>query len=79
MTNRVAGMREVSEAEAYFRLDPELSLNESNLTVDWVNTALPAVRTGSYKLDDGPDSVELPGKPGRYVQTSGLFEKYETR
>ena len=72
-------MREVSEAEAYYRLDPELTLSSTNLSVDWVNTAFPQTRTASYKLDDGNDGVSLPGRPGCYVRTSGLLDKYEKK
>ena len=79
VANRVKAMREVSEAEAYFRLDPELSLSSTNLNVEWVNTAFPDIRTGNYVLDDGPNSITLPGKPGIYSRASGLLDKYEAR
>jgi hypothetical protein len=79
MINRLKHMREVSEAEAYYRLDPELTLSSTNLSVDWVNTAFPQTRTASYKLDDGDDGVSLPGRPGCYVRTSGLLDKYEQK
>jgi hypothetical protein len=77
--SRIKSMREVSEAEAYFRLDRDLSLSSTNLTVEWVNTAFPVNRTGSFKLADGPDGIELPGKPGNYVRTSGWLDKYEEK
>ena len=77
--NRLKYMREVSEAEAYYRLDPELTLSSTNLSVDWVNTAFPQTRTASYKLDDGNEGVSLPGRPGCYVRTSGLLDKYEKK
>ena len=77
--NRLKHMREVTEAEAYFRLDPELTLSSTNLSVEWVNTAFPLIRTASYKLDDGDSGVSLPGRPGRYVRTSGLLDKYEQK
>ena len=74
-------MREVSEAEAFFRLDPELTLSETNLNVVFVNTALPQKRTGSYvRTEDENDvSTNLAGKPGQFVRTSGLLDKYQNR
>ena len=79
LSTRIKTMREVSEAEAYFRLDRDLSLSSTNLTVEWVNTAFPGSRTGSFKLDDGPDGIPLPGKPGHYVRTSGWLDKFEEK
>ena len=77
--NRLKHMREVTEAEAYFRLDPDLTLSSTNLSVEWVNTAFPQTRTASYRLDEGGDGVSLPGRPGFYVRTSGLLDKYEQK
>ena len=76
---RIDQMKEVSEAEAYFRLDPDLSLSDTNLTVEWANAVLPQNRTARYIRDDGPESVTLPGLTGRFVQTSGLFHKFQNR
>jgi hypothetical protein len=80
LVTRIKSMREVSEAEAYFRLDKDLTLSSTNLTVEWVNTAFPGIRTGSFKLNDGHDEgIQLPGKPGTYVRTSGWLDKFEEK
>ena len=76
---RVDQMKEVTESEAYYRLDPELSLSDTNLTVEWVNAVHPSRRTASYVRDDGPEGVSLPGLPGLFVQTSGLLHKFQTK
>ena len=77
--NRIEAMREVSEAEAFFRLDPELTLRETNMPVEWINTALPNKRTGSFIKAEDEDGISLPGKTGQYVKTLSFIDKYERR
>ena len=78
IAERVSQYRQVSLAEAYFRIDNSLTLAYTNLDVVFVSTKFKDLRAYNYvKVDEG--GIELPGKDGKFVKSKGLLEKYSRR
>ena len=75
---RAREMKEICEAEAFFRLDSQMHMSDSNVTTVWVNTDFPAMRKGSFvRVEEG--GIELPNRPGEYQRTSRIEDKYERK
>ena len=74
----MSSLREVTLAEAFFRIDDSLSLYETNVPVVFVNTNFPQQRPRTYKQsNDG--GINLPGKEGSYTPTKSILDTYEDR
>ena len=78
MADRAAGMREVCQSEAFFRIDKQLHLADSNITVAWVNSNFPDERGSTFRQVES-DGIQLPGRPGQYQRTSRIEDKYQKR
>jgi hypothetical protein len=78
VADRAAGMREVCQAEAFFRIDKQLHLADSNITVAWVNSNFPDERGATFRQVES-DGIQLPGRPGQYQRTSRIEDKYQKR
>ena len=75
---RAREMREICESEAFFRLDRQMHLSDSNASTVWVNTDFPAGRKSSFvRVEEG--GIELPNRPGEYERTSRIEDKYERK
>ena len=75
---RAREMREICESEAFFRLDRQMHLSDSNANTVWVNTDFPAGRKSTFvRVEEG--RIELPNRPGEYQRTSRIEDKYERK
>ena len=71
----MSDLRRVNLAEAFFRIDDNLPLSETNLPVEFVNTNFPDNRPSNYaRVNDG--GVLLPNMNGRYMKTPGFLDDY---
>ena len=73
-----ADHREVTQSEAYFRIDSSLSLASTNLKVVFVNTKFPARRSRNYKRTEDHDEVgvTIEGKDGKWKAGESIMDKY---
>ena len=78
IANRAAEFREVSLAEAFFRIDSSLRLCESNLPVVFVNTNFPEDRSLHY-VKVNKDGIRMPGRSGQFIAAKGILEKYSQK
>ena len=70
--------REVTQSEAYFRIDPKLSLANTNLPVVFVNTKFPLNRSRNYekaRIED--EGVTINNLEGRYKKRDNILDKYQ--
>ena len=75
---RAREMREICESEAFFRLDRQMHLSDSNASTVWVNSDFPAGTKSSFvRVEEG--GIELPNRPGEYERTSRIEDKYERK
>ena len=75
---RAREMREICESEAFFRIDRQMHMSDSNTFTVWVNTAFPAERKSSFvRVEEG--GIELPNRPGEYQRTSRIEDKYQRK
>ena len=75
---RARDMREICEAEAFFRMDSQMHMSDSNVTTVWVNTDFPERRASTFvRVEDG--GIELPNRPGEYQRTNRIEDKYEKK
>jgi hypothetical protein len=78
VADRAAVMREVCQSEAFFRIDKQLHLADSNITVAWVNSTFPDERGSTFRQVES-DGIQLPGRPGQYQRTSRIEDRYQRR
>ena len=78
IARRAEDYREVSLAEAYFRIDDTLTLAETNIPVVFINTNFPNMRGIMYQQDPS-GSCLLPGRTGTFKQAEGTIAKYMKR
>ena len=78
VVKRTAEMTEVCQSEAFFRIDKQLHLADSNTTVAWVNSMFPDERGSTFRQVEG-DGIELPGRLGQYQRTSRIEDKYQMK
>ena len=78
VVERTAEMTEVCQSEAFFRIDKQLHLADSNTTVAWVNSMFPDERCSTFRQVEG-DGIELPERPGQYQRTSRIEDKYQMK
>ena len=70
--------RKVSLPEAFFRIDTRLTLSNTNVQVNFVNTKFPHLRGSMYK--QSPEGqIHLPGRDGSFVLLDGTLAKYAKR
>ena len=73
--------REVTQSEAYFRIDPSLSMASTNLQVVFVNSKFPANRSRTYQRvgDDENEeaTVTIDGKAGKFKARENILDKYQ--
>ena len=81
LVNILKGMsehRSVNLSEAFFRIDDDLPLSETNLPVEFVNTNFPNNRPSNYvRVDEG--GVLLPNMIGRYIKTPEFLDDYSDK
>ena len=70
--------RKVSLPEAFFRIDTRLSLSNTNVQVNFVNTKFPHLRGSMYKQSHG-GQIQLPGRNGSFVLLDSTLAKYAKR
>ena len=58
VADRAEDMMEVCQSEAFFRIDGQLRMSDSNAPVVWVNSSFPDARGSTYAHTDG-DGMEL--------------------
>ena len=78
VADRIAEMTEVCQSEAFFRIDKQLHLADTNTTVAWVNSTFPDERGSTFKQVEG-EGIELPDRPGQYQRTSRIEDKYQMK
>ena len=77
--------RQMGEAEACYRLMPELKLKMSNVTTQFVSTGLKEERSATFRkatekhLSTGIHCVELDGHEGLWYQIPDFWSKYLRR
>ena len=61
---RADKMREICQSEAFFRIDKNLNMTESNMNVAWIDTGFPHKRgsTFSRAAEEEEGSVILPDR-----------------
>ena len=77
----------MGEAEATYRLLPNLHLKDSNLAAKFVPTGFPEKRSKMlFKLHEdnefmafGREQIQVTGKDGFYVEKANIVDKYERR
>ena len=80
LTNRTMG-----EAEAIYKLIPEMCLKGSNVTCQWVSLAAKEERCSRFRkanenqLKSGIDAFKLDGHEGLFYETQDLWSKYLRR
>ena len=75
VADRADQMREVCQSEAFFRLDRNMHLSDSNVPTVWVNSAFPDLRGATYTRVHNC-GIDLPNRPGTYFPTSRMDDKY---
>ena len=78
VADRADQMREVCQSEAFFRIDKNMHLSDTNVTTAWVNSAFPDQRGSTYVRVEG-QGIDLPNRPGQYRQTSRIEDKYQRK
>ena len=78
IVRRMAELREVSLAEAFFRIDDSLNLSEANVKVEFVNTNFPENRYRNF-VNVAAGGIQLPGKEGRFIEAPGFFDHYRDK
>ena len=78
LVRRVKQMMEVCQAEALFRIDPNLSMSNTNVAVTWVNTSFPRERGAVYARVE-EDGEELPDRVGEFVRMSRIEDRYQRK
>ena len=76
--NRAQDMNEICESEAFFRLDKQLHMSDTNVTTVWVNSGFPNERTSSFVRADA-GGVALPARPGEYLRKDRIEDRYEKK
>ena len=73
--------REITQSEAFFRIDSSLSLASSNLHVVFVNTRAPERRSRNYQKTENLDDLGLTieGREGKYKAGENIIDKYMLR
>ena len=70
IAGRVRSMTEISLAEAYHKIDPELHMSDTNIKAVRIDTGFPDKRGTSFvRVDQG--GTELPNCEGGYQQGRG--------
>ena len=75
IASRAQDYREVSLAEAFFRIDDTLKMSETNLRVVFASTNFPELRGTMYQRDAGGQFL-LPGREGYFKKAEGILSKY---
>ena len=78
LVRRVKQMVEVCQAEALFRIDPNLSMSNTNVAVTWINTSFPRERGAVYARVE-EDGEELPDRVGEFVRMSRIEDRYQRK
>ena len=77
VADRAAKSREVCQSEAFFRIDRNMHLADTNVTTVWLNSDFPDNRGSSYvRVAEG---IQLPNRPGEYMVTSRMDNKYSKK
>jgi hypothetical protein len=76
--DRAKDMIEVCQSEAFFRIDKQLHMSDSNVPVVWVNSSFPDARGSTYAHTDH-DGVELSNRQGEYRRKSRIEDKYQKK
>ena len=81
--------RRLGEAEAVYRVTPDMHLSESNVKCVYVQTGWPETRyvhaakvlndTNDPKFSDDPSVFEINDRIGLYKESATLLSKYERR
>ena len=77
--------RQMGEAEAVYKLIPNMQLSNSNVTCQWVSTGLATDRSSRYlkaqieHIEAGIPLVELEGHEGLWFQQQDIWSKYLRR
>ena len=74
--------REMGECEAYYKLDPDLHLKQSNIRTVFVTSGFPWNRSNflrKCKLDDSDRGFEVDDYDGKFVETETIHDKYSMR
>ena len=76
-----ADHREVTQSEAYFRIDPSLAMASTNLQVVFVNTKFPENRSRTYqRVGDDENSeaaVTIDGRKGKFKPRENILDKFK--
>ncbi len=89
MENTFLSHRRIGEAEAYYRLTPDMHLSESNVKCVYGQTGWPETRylhaenvssnLSDPKCVDDPAVFEIDDRIGLYKESTTLLSKYERR
>ena len=83
--NMYVQLRQIGEAEAFYRLIPKLKLKDSNVTCEFVSTGLKEERASRFRkatqkqIDNGVPCVELVGHEGLWYEVADFWSKYLRR
>ena len=78
VAERARNMTEISIAEAYHKIDPELHMSDTNIGAVRIDTRFPDKRGTSFvRVDQG--GTELPNREGEYQKTNRIEDKHEQR
>ena len=89
MANTFLSHRRMGEAEAVYRVTPDMHLSESNVKCVYVQTGWPETRylhaekvstnVSDPKFADDPSVFEIDDRKGLYKESTTLLSKYERR
>ena len=84
VANRAEKMREICQSEAFFRIDNDLHMTESNVNVAWIDMGFPHKRASTFKAAEEEEEEEgkvvLPDRPCREApdwRKNRIDDKYQ--
>ena len=78
VANRAEKMREICQSEAFFKIDRNLHMTNSNVTVAWINSSFPDKRGSTFTRAEEEDTV-LPGRSAVVQPKSRIEDKYQRK
>ena len=78
LIKRVKDMVEVCQAEALFRIDPNLSMSSTNVPITWINSSFPHRRGATYARVE-EEGEELPDRVGEFMRLPRIEDRFQEK
>ena len=78
VAKRAEKMREICQSEAFFRIDRNLYMAESNVTVAWINSSFPDKRGSTFTRAE-KEGMVLPDRSVVVQPKSRIEDKYQRK